>query len=99
MATMVLDEPGQYGRVLRDPDGGVTGVVEAKAGGDASAEQLAIREVNTGIFAFDAAALRAALADPAALRGPPKATPVPDPEWSTEERRKLEERMALLGYM
>jgi bifunctional UDP-N-acetylglucosamine pyrophosphorylase / glucosamine-1-phosphate N-acetyltransferase len=61
MATMLLDDPGDYGRVLRDDAGGVTGVVEAKGGGDATAEQLAIREVNTGIFAFDAAALRAAL--------------------------------------
>jgi bifunctional UDP-N-acetylglucosamine pyrophosphorylase / glucosamine-1-phosphate N-acetyltransferase len=61
MATMVLDEPGEYGRVLRDAAGGVTGVVEAKGDGDASAEQLAIREVNTGIFCFDARALRAAL--------------------------------------
>jgi len=61
MATMLLDEPGEYGRVLRDDAGAVCGVVEAKAGGDATAEQLAIREVNTGIFAFDARALRAAL--------------------------------------
>jgi bifunctional UDP-N-acetylglucosamine pyrophosphorylase / glucosamine-1-phosphate N-acetyltransferase len=61
MATMVLDEPGDYGRVLRDGAGEVTGVVEAKAGGDATAEQRAIREVNTGILAFDARALRAAL--------------------------------------
>ena len=61
MATMLLDDPGDYGRVLRDPAGDVTGVVEAKAGGDATADQRAIREVNTGIFAFDARALRAAL--------------------------------------
>jgi bifunctional UDP-N-acetylglucosamine pyrophosphorylase/glucosamine-1-phosphate N-acetyltransferase len=61
MATMLLGEPGDYGRVLRDPAGDVTGVVEAKGGGDATAEQLAIREVNTGILAFDAAALRAVL--------------------------------------
>jgi bifunctional UDP-N-acetylglucosamine pyrophosphorylase/glucosamine-1-phosphate N-acetyltransferase len=61
MATMVLDEPGEYGRVVRDATGGVTGVVEAKGGGDATVSQLAIREVNTGIFAFDARALRAAL--------------------------------------
>ena len=61
MATMLLDEPGDYGRVLRDAAGEVTGVVEAKAGGDATADQRAIREVNTGIFAFDARALRAAL--------------------------------------
>jgi bifunctional UDP-N-acetylglucosamine pyrophosphorylase/glucosamine-1-phosphate N-acetyltransferase len=61
MATMVLDEPGEYGRVLRDAAGTVVGVVEAKGAGDATAQQLAIREVNTGIFAFDARALRAAL--------------------------------------
>jgi CTP:molybdopterin cytidylyltransferase MocA len=48
MATMVLDEPGEYGRVLRDAAGRVVGVVEAKGAGDATAEQLAIREVNTG---------------------------------------------------
>jgi bifunctional UDP-N-acetylglucosamine pyrophosphorylase/glucosamine-1-phosphate N-acetyltransferase len=61
MATMVLDEAGEYGRVLRDEAGDVVGVVEAKGSGDATAEQLAIREVNTGIFCFDARALRAAL--------------------------------------
>jgi bifunctional UDP-N-acetylglucosamine pyrophosphorylase/glucosamine-1-phosphate N-acetyltransferase len=61
MATMLLDDAGEYGRVLRDESGDVTGVVEAKSGGDATAEQLAIREVNTGIFAFDARALRQAL--------------------------------------
>jgi bifunctional UDP-N-acetylglucosamine pyrophosphorylase/glucosamine-1-phosphate N-acetyltransferase len=61
MATMILDEPAEYGRVLRDAAGGVTGVVEAKGAGDATPEQLAIREVNTGIFCFDARALRAAL--------------------------------------
>ena len=61
MATMLLDDPGEYGRVLRDASGDVIGVVEAKSGGDATAEQLAIREVNTGIFAFDARALRDAL--------------------------------------
>src|SRR3954468_11754346 len=43
MATMVLAEPGEYGRVLRDAAGDVTGVVEAKGGGDATDEQLAIR--------------------------------------------------------
>jgi bifunctional UDP-N-acetylglucosamine pyrophosphorylase / glucosamine-1-phosphate N-acetyltransferase len=61
MATMVLDEPGEYGRVLRDAAGDVVGVVEAKGDGDATPEQLAIREVNTGIFCFDARSLRAAL--------------------------------------
>jgi bifunctional UDP-N-acetylglucosamine pyrophosphorylase/glucosamine-1-phosphate N-acetyltransferase len=61
MATMVLGEPGSYGRVLRDADGNVERVVEAKAAGDATPEQMAIKEVNTGIYAFDGAALREAL--------------------------------------
>ena len=62
MATMELDEPGGYGRVVRDAAGDVQGVVETKKAGDATPEQLAIREVNTGIFAFEGRALRAALA-------------------------------------
>ena len=62
MATMELDDPGQYGRVVRDATGNVEKVVEAKSGvGDATPEQLAIREVNTGIFAFDGQALLDAL--------------------------------------
>jgi bifunctional UDP-N-acetylglucosamine pyrophosphorylase/glucosamine-1-phosphate N-acetyltransferase len=63
MVTMVLDEPGAYGRVIRDGDGSVLRVVEAKAGvGDATEEELAIREVNAGVYAFDGGALVAALA-------------------------------------
>ena len=53
MATMELDEPGTYGRVIRDGDGLVLRVAEAKAAGDATAEELEIREVNTGVYAFD----------------------------------------------
>ena len=55
MATMELDDPGQYGRVVRDKHGNVEKVVEAKADGDATPEQLEIREVNTGIYASTAA--------------------------------------------
>ena len=63
MATMELDEPGAYGRVVRDSDGSVLRVAEAKAGaGDATPEELEIREVNAGVYAFDAAALKHALA-------------------------------------
>ena len=61
MATMEPEDPGQYGRVVRDADGNVDRVVEVKAEGDATPEQLAIREVNTGIYAFDGASLLAAL--------------------------------------
>jgi bifunctional UDP-N-acetylglucosamine pyrophosphorylase/glucosamine-1-phosphate N-acetyltransferase len=61
MATMELDDPAQYGRVVRGPDGGVEHVAEAKADGDATPEELAIREVNTGVYAFDGPRLLAAL--------------------------------------
>jgi len=62
MMTMELDDPAEFGRVIRGADGHVERVVEAKAGsGDATAEQLAIREVNTGIYVFDGALLEDAL--------------------------------------
>lgn len=51
--------PAGYGRVLRDERGEVLAIVEHK---DADAGQRAIREVNSGIYAFDAAVLRTALA-------------------------------------
>jgi bifunctional UDP-N-acetylglucosamine pyrophosphorylase / glucosamine-1-phosphate N-acetyltransferase len=61
MATMILDDPTGYGRVVRDAAGGVERVVETKAPGDATPEELEIDEVNSAIFAFDGDALRAAL--------------------------------------
>jgi bifunctional UDP-N-acetylglucosamine pyrophosphorylase/glucosamine-1-phosphate N-acetyltransferase len=63
LVTMSLDEPGAYGRVVRGADGDVERVVEAKAAGDATPEELAIREVNAGVYAFDGGALVAALAE------------------------------------
>ena len=59
--TAELDEPGSYGRIVRDSDGGLLRIVEAKAPGDASADELAIKEVNTGTYVFDGAALAKAL--------------------------------------
>jgi bifunctional UDP-N-acetylglucosamine pyrophosphorylase/glucosamine-1-phosphate N-acetyltransferase len=61
MLTIELDEPGAYGRVVRDGEGWVERVVEAKAAGDADASQLEIREINAGTYVFDAAPLTAAL--------------------------------------
>ena len=52
MATMLLDDPSGYGRVVRDEQGDVVKVVETKKAGDATDEELAIREVNTGVYAF-----------------------------------------------
>ena len=50
--TAVMVDPTGYGRVLRDRDGHVTGVVEQRAG---SPEQLAIREANMGLYCYRAA--------------------------------------------
>ncbi|WP_425564844.1 bifunctional UDP-N-acetylglucosamine diphosphorylase/glucosamine-1-phosphate N-acetyltransferase GlmU [Pedococcus bigeumensis] len=56
--TARLDNPTGYGRILRGADDGVEGIVEQK---DATEEQRAITEINSGIYAFDAAVLVEAL--------------------------------------
>jgi bifunctional UDP-N-acetylglucosamine pyrophosphorylase / glucosamine-1-phosphate N-acetyltransferase len=61
MMTIELDDPGSYGRVVRGTGGEVERVVEAKAAGDADPEQLAIREINAGTYAFEAGPLAIAL--------------------------------------
>jgi bifunctional UDP-N-acetylglucosamine pyrophosphorylase / glucosamine-1-phosphate N-acetyltransferase len=61
MLTMELDDPTGYGRVVRDESGDVVRVAETKAAGDATAAELAIREVNTGVLCFDGAALLSTL--------------------------------------
>ena len=52
----MLFRSGAYGRVLRD--GGTVRIVEAK---DATPDELAVDEVNAGLYVFAAAALRPAL--------------------------------------
>ena len=44
-------DPKQYGRVLRDNDGGLASIVEYR---DATSEQRAVREVNSSIYIFSA---------------------------------------------
>ncbi|HEX4735919.1 MAG TPA: bifunctional UDP-N-acetylglucosamine diphosphorylase/glucosamine-1-phosphate N-acetyltransferase GlmU [Thermoleophilaceae bacterium] len=61
MATTKLEDPTGYGRVVRRDDGTVGKVVETKKDGDATPEELAIDEVNTGIYIFDGAFLLDAL--------------------------------------
>lgn len=56
--TANLANPTGYGRILRGRDDSVEGIVEHK---DATPEQLAITEINSGIYAFDALVLRDAL--------------------------------------
>jgi len=49
--TLVIDNPPDFGRIVRDPDGRVLRVVEVK---DADAAELSIREVNVGAYCFAA---------------------------------------------
>ncbi len=52
MLTCVHEEPMGFGRILRDGEGHVVGIVEEH---EASPEQLAITELNPGVYCFDAA--------------------------------------------
>ncbi len=56
--TTRLPDPSGYGRIVRDGES-IAAIIEH---GDATPEQLDIDEVNTGLFTFDAGALRDALA-------------------------------------
>jgi len=58
LVSAVRSDPAGYGRIVRDASGAVAAIVEHK---DATPEQLAIQEVNAGLYAFDAATLREAL--------------------------------------
>ncbi|MGA8113907.1 MAG: bifunctional UDP-N-acetylglucosamine diphosphorylase/glucosamine-1-phosphate N-acetyltransferase GlmU [Actinocatenispora sp.] len=56
--TAAPEDPSGLGRIIRDAEGRVTGIVEER---DATPEQRAVREINSGIIAFQAPALRAVL--------------------------------------
>jgi bifunctional UDP-N-acetylglucosamine pyrophosphorylase/glucosamine-1-phosphate N-acetyltransferase len=61
VTTAELDDPGQYGRIVRTGKGNIKRIVETKNPGDATPEELAIREVNLGTYAFKAGPLLEAL--------------------------------------
>ncbi len=56
--TARVGDPAGYGRIVRDEDGGLAGIVEDA---DATAEQRAITEINSGCYAFDGALLADAI--------------------------------------
>ena len=56
--TAIFDDPTGYGRIVRGDKGLVLAITEQK---DASEQVRAIREINAGIYVFDAEALFAAL--------------------------------------
>ncbi len=55
LLTVTLDDPGGYGRILRDAEGKAVAIVEHK---DACESERAVRECNTGIMAMTADQLR-----------------------------------------
>lgn len=56
--TAKISDPASYGRIVRDDQGNVQEIVEAS---EATHEQLAIQEINTGCYVFDIAWLRTVL--------------------------------------
>ena len=56
--TALLPDPTGYGRILRDEDAALVGIVEER---DASEEERTIEEVNTGVYLFNADSLRDAI--------------------------------------
>ncbi|HJV12325.1 MAG TPA: bifunctional UDP-N-acetylglucosamine diphosphorylase/glucosamine-1-phosphate N-acetyltransferase GlmU [Propionibacteriaceae bacterium] len=96
--TAEVPDPTGYGRIIRDANGMVSGIVEHR---DADDVQRQINEINSGIYVFDGAALRAALTEltptndqgelylsdvPAVVRrtGKPVAALLIDDLWQTE---------------
>jgi bifunctional UDP-N-acetylglucosamine pyrophosphorylase/glucosamine-1-phosphate N-acetyltransferase len=51
VCTVIADNPREFGRIVRDPSGRVSGIVEDKA---ATEEQKKIRELNSNPYCFDA---------------------------------------------
>ena len=56
--TARLDDPTGYGRIVREADGSVARIVEHK---DADAMTLAVDEINSGMYAFEAESLASSL--------------------------------------
>lgn len=56
----VFDNPANYGRIIRNPDGTLNSIVEEK---DATAEQKEIKEVNAGIYCLNWAKIKPAFND------------------------------------
>ena len=58
--TTEVEDPSGYGRIVRSPDGFIARIVEDR---DADEDIKQIREVNTGIYAFDSALLSSVIYD------------------------------------
>jgi bifunctional UDP-N-acetylglucosamine pyrophosphorylase / glucosamine-1-phosphate N-acetyltransferase len=58
--TAEVPDPAGYGRILRDADGAVQAIIEHR---DADEAQRGIREINSGIYVFEAKTLQAGLSE------------------------------------
>lgn len=58
MLTVVMDDPTGYGRIIRNPEGGLQRCVEQK---DGSPDELGVREVGVSIYCFELSSLLGAL--------------------------------------
>ncbi len=56
--TTILDDAANYGRIIRNESNKVIGIVEKK---DANEEQIAIKEINSGVYCFNGKKLKEAL--------------------------------------
>ncbi|MBS1704974.1 MAG: bifunctional UDP-N-acetylglucosamine diphosphorylase/glucosamine-1-phosphate N-acetyltransferase GlmU [Armatimonadetes bacterium] len=54
IGTCILNDPSGYGRIIRDSDGKVCGIVEHR---DASPEERKISEINSAVYCFDSETL------------------------------------------
>jgi len=54
----IVDDPTGYGRIVRDSEGNFTKIVEQK---DGTEEELAVKEINSGMYIFNSEALSASL--------------------------------------
>lgn len=49
LLTAEIEDPAEYGRIMRDEEGVITGIVEQK---DASARERTVKEINVGTYCF-----------------------------------------------
>ncbi|MCD7904198.1 MAG: bifunctional UDP-N-acetylglucosamine diphosphorylase/glucosamine-1-phosphate N-acetyltransferase GlmU [Clostridiales bacterium] len=56
--SFIKEEPTGYGRIIRDDKGGFVKIIEQK---DGTPSELAVKEVNSGVYIFEAAVLKEAL--------------------------------------
>ena len=68
LVSVITTDPGRLGRVVRDDEGEIERIVEAK---DATEDELEIDEINSGLYVFDAGWVRARIGDllPSAVTG------------------------------